>query len=376
MLDVLIAGAGPAGAIAATVLARAGARVLVLDRARFPRAKLCGDTLNPGALAVLDRLGLGGATGPSIPLDGMIVTGDGGVRVEGRYEGVSGRAIARRDLDWALLMAAAGAGARIEQNVLVQGPLVDSSRHEPEVCGLVINGVDGRPQRITARVVIAADGRYSRVARALGLSRSASRPRRWAIGGYFESVERMSALGEMHVRSAHYMGVAPLPNGVTNACVVTTKPRGRSTADFLTTTLRRDPQLGDRFADARMVSEATCLGPLAVDCDVAGAPGVLLAGDAAGFVDPMTGDGLRFALRGAELAAREALYALEHGFGSAHVRLLSARRREFAAKWRFNRTMRWLVGYPGTVRAAEYGAAVLPRMLQHAIRYAGDVNAA
>ena len=58
MHDVVIAGAGPAGAIAATVLARAGARVLVLDRARFPRDKLCGDTLNPGALAILARLGL------------------------------------------------------------------------------------------------------------------------------------------------------------------------------------------------------------------------------------------------------------------------------------------------------------------------------
>lgn len=376
MLDVVIAGGGPAGAVAATVLARAGARVLVLDRARFPRAKLCGDTLNPGALAVLERLDLGCALGPSIPVAGMIVTGDDGIRVEGRYEGVSGRAIARRDLDWALLMAAAGAGARIEQDVLVQGPLVDSSGHDVRVGGLLLTGTDRRPLRIPARVVIAADGRYSRVARALGLSRSASYPRRWAIGGYFENVERMTAFGEMHVRTPHYVGVAPLPNGVTNACVVTPNPPGRSTADFLTSTLRSDPQLRHRFADARMISEPICLGPLAVDASGAGAPGLLLAGDAAGFVDPMTGDGLRFALRGAELAAREALHALEHGFGSAHVRLLSARRSEFAAKLRFNRTVRWLVAHPGGVRAAGHAASVLPQLLRHAIRYAGDVNAA
>jgi len=376
MLDVLIAGGGPAGAVAATVLARAGARVLVLERARFPRAKLCGDTLNPGALAVMDRLGLGCALGSSIPLAGMIVTGDDGIRVEGRYEGVTGRAIARRDLDWALLMAAAGAGARIEQDVLVQGPLVDSSGHDVGVEGLLINGTARRPLRIPARIVIAADGRYSRVARALGLSRSASHPRRWAIGGYFENVGSMTAFGEMHVRTAHYVGVSPLPNGVTNACVVTPNPPGRSTAEFLTTTLRSDSQLGHRFADARMVTEPICLGPLAVDAAGAGAPGLLLAGDAAGFVDPMTGDGLRFALRGAELAAREALHALEHGFGSAHLRLLSARRREFAAKWRFNRSVRWLVAHPRGVRAAGYGASLLPRLLQQAIRYAGDVNAA
>ena len=376
MLDVVIAGAGPAGAIAATVLARAGARVLVLDRARFPRAKLCGDTLNPGALALLARLGLDCATAASIPLEGMILTGDDGVRVEGRYAGVSGCAITRRDLDWALLMAAAGAGAQIEQEVLVQAPLVDSSDHEARIGGLVVKGADGRLRRIPARVVIAADGRSSRVARALGLSRSAPRPRRWAIGGYFEHVENMGALGEMHVRATHYIGVAPLPNGVTNACVVTANPRGLSPADLLATALRNDAHLRDRFADARPVSEPLCLGPLAVDCDVAGAPGLLLAGDAGGFVDPMTGDGLRFALRGGELAAREALHALEHGVASAHVRLLSARRCEFAAKWRFNRTMRWLVAHPGTVRAAGYGAAALPRLLQRAIRYAGDVHAA
>ena len=87
-------------------------------------------------------------------------------------------------------------------------------------------------------------------------------------------------------------------------------------------------------------------------------------------------DHVVFALRGAELAADEALHALEHGTASAHLRLLAARRREFSAKWRFNRTMRWLVAYPGTVRAAEYGAAVLPQLLRHAIRYAGDVHAA
>src|SRR6476646_4973276 len=143
-IDVLIAGAGPAGSIAATVLARAGARVLVLDRAQFPRPKLCGDTLKPGALAVLERLGLGCAAAASIPLEGMIVTGDDGVRVVGRYDSVSGCGISRRDLDLALLTAAAGAGARIEQGVLVQGPIVDSSEPAPIVKGLRVTGRQGK----------------------------------------------------------------------------------------------------------------------------------------------------------------------------------------------------------------------------------------
>lgn len=376
VIDVLIAGAGPAGSIAATVLARAGARVLVLDRARFPRPKLCGDTLNPGALAVLQRLGLGCAAAASIPLAGMIVTGDDGTRVVGKYEGVSGRAISRSEFDAALMMAAAGAGARIEQGVLVQGPVIDTSGDQPIVTGLKITGRQGKCLTIRARMVIAADGRYSRVARALGLSRAASWPRRWAMGAYFENVGGLTQFGEMHVRRTHYMGVAALAKGLTNACVVTPNLGGRHPADILMTTLTGDAQLRERFAGARMVTAPICLGPLAIDASAAGARGLLLAGDAAGFVDPITGDGLRFAIRGAELAAREALDALENGSDRAHVRLLASRHREFAAKWRFNRTMRWIVTYPAAVRAAEYGVSMIPRLLQEAIRYAGDVHAA
>jgi len=376
VIDVLIAGAGPAGSIAATVLARAGARVLVLDRARFPRPKLCGDTLNPGALAVLQRLGLGCAAAASIPLAGMIVTGDDGTRVVGKYEGVSGRAISRSEFDAALMMAAAGAGARIEQGVLVQGPVIDTSGDQPIVTGLKITGRQGKCLTIRARMVIAADGRYSRVARALGLSRAASWPRRWAMGAYFENVGGLTQFGEMHVRRTHYMGVAALAKGLTNACVVTPNLGGRHPADILMTTLTGDAQLRERFAGARMVTAPICLGPLAIDASAAGARGLLLAGDAAGFVDPITGDGLRFAIRGGELAAREALDALENGSDRAHVRLRASRHREFAAKWRFNRTMRWIVTYPAAVRAAEYGVSMIPRLLQEAIRYAGDVHAA
>ena len=106
--DVLIVGAGPAGSIAALILARAGVRVRIIDRARFPREKLCGDTLNPGALARLESLGLAKRVrAHALPVTGMIVTGPRGARIIGEYGGdLRGAAITRSVLDLLLLEAA------------------------------------------------------------------------------------------------------------------------------------------------------------------------------------------------------------------------------------------------------------------------------
>jgi flavin-dependent dehydrogenase len=382
--DVIVAGAGPAGAIAALVLARAGTRVMLIDRARFPRDKLCGDTVNPGALAILQRLGIESVTDGALPVDGMIVTDPTGVRCSGVYgEGRQGRALSRRRLDAALLAAASKAGACIAEGMLVQSPIFDGRR----VAGLTV-GSSGRYCEVRARMVIAADGANSRIARTLRLSHHADTPRRWAVGAYFTDVvsvaERIGdpaadaatgVAGEMHLRENRYVGVAPLPDGITNACVVTAdRALLRQPAQLLRDTLRTDPLLASRFARARQITDAVCLGPLAVDNVAGGVPGLLLAGDAAGFVDPMTGDGLRFAFRGGELAAEAALAELEHGGDAAHRWLFDARRREFAPKWRFNRTLRALAGSPSALRAAGRAARLAPALVARTIRYAGDVS--
>jgi flavin-dependent dehydrogenase len=377
MHDVIVVGAGPAGSLAALLLAKAGARVQVVDRARFPRDKLCGDTVNPGAVTLLKRHGLEGVLRGALPVDGMIVTGPSGLTIEGRYgRGVQGRAIGRRELDARLVEAAAAAGAAIGDGTLATGAAVETTG-APRVLGVTARGASGRSIDMRARVVIAADGRHSRVARALGLSRFARAPRRWAVGGYFENVAGLTTCGEMHVRRDCYLGVAPLPGGIANACVVTTAGDAlRDPEALLLDSLRTDRALADRFAAARPIAPAACLGPLAVECGMPGTSGLLLAGDAAGFIDPMTGDGLRFALRGAELAAGLALDVLAHGWRDAHVRLGAARRRVFRSKWRFNRTVRALVASPGTVRLADRGAMLAPSVVRGLIRYAADLRVA
>jgi menaquinone-9 beta-reductase len=377
VVEVLIAGAGPAGAVAATILARAGVRVLLVDRARFPREKLCGDTLNPGTVALLDRLGLARRMEPqALHITGMIVSGPGGVQVRAQYDSAAaGRSLTRRDLDAALLGAAIDAGARFEEGVSVRAPLLCAGRLGPEVRGATIVGRDGRAIRLPAAVTIAADGRRSTLGFALQLTRHPRRPRRWAVGGYFENVGGLTSNGEMHVRPGHYLGVAPLPGGLANACLVTSDRRGfDDPLRRLREALAADRALAGRFAAARPIAPASTLGPLAVDTTASGMPGLLLAGDAAGFIDPMTGDGLRFAIRGAELAAQGALEVLQHGAADAHVRLARRRAREFGRKWRLNRALRVLVDSEAGVRIGGATAIIAPGLIRALVRAAGDVG--
>jgi menaquinone-9 beta-reductase len=226
--------------------------------------------------------------------------------------------------------------------------------------------------------VIAADGRESRLARAAGLARFAASPRRWAIGGYFDGVADLTNRGEMHVRDDHYIGVAPMPDGLANACLVQAlqarKAVWSNPSALLTSALRADARLGERFARARLVAPPHVLGPMAVDARSAGVPGMLLAGDAAGFIDPMTGDGLRFALLGASFAAAVAGDLLAGKLDPAGaVAALARRRREaFAAKYRFNRAIRALVARPAAVVTAAGTARVAPWFFRRLIQYAGD----
>lgn len=390
--EVLVVGAGPAGSVAALTLARAGVMVQLVDRARFPRDKLCGDTVNPGSLALLDALGLGvRVRSIALPVRGMTVTGPDNARVVAEYpDGIAGAALTRRQFDQILVDAAVGAGVRFEDGVSVAGARVsDRGRIER-----VIARCPGGERDIRAGLVIAADGRASRIGASMGLSSFASRPRRWAFGAYYDGVDGLTDRGEMHVRQDGYVGVAPLPGGIANVCVVRQlkERRGASLAEaigvdgtrsaprllqarVIDEAIGRDEQLRDRFSRATRISDVTVLGPLAVDAQGSGCPGLLLAGDAAGFVDPMTGDGLRFALRGGVLAAESALRELETG-QVQHLALQAARQREFSRKWLVNRALRALVASPRGVALAARVSAHWPGPVRSLIAIAGDVRLA
>jgi flavin-dependent dehydrogenase len=378
MVEVLIAGAGPAGALAALMLARAGVRVLLVDRARFPRDKICGDTLNPGALRVLERHQLRGQIDPrGFPIHGMLLSGPSGVQVRGLYgSGIIGRSLVRREFDQLLIEAAISAGAQFQDGVRVQGPIIEqaSGSAEPSVHGAMLVARDGRTLRIPAQMTIAADGRRSTLAFALRLAHQPARPRRWAIGGYFHDVDGLDIVGEMHIRRGYYIGVAPLPAGLVNACYVSESREGMAQpAAQLLRALWRDPLLRERFLRARATGPVSVLGPMAVDVPRAGVRGLLLAGDAAGFIDPITGDGVRLALRGGELAAETALASLEHPDRPWHDTLTRRRAAAFSGKHRFNRLIRTVVASEPAIRMGALSATLAPALMRRIISYAGDL---
>jgi flavin-dependent dehydrogenase len=277
-----------------------------------------------------------------------------------------------------LLDAAIGAGATFEAEVRVTGAATTGTAESSVVHGVVVRTEGGAVVERRAQVVVAADGRRSGIAFGLGLAKHPARPRRWALGAYFEGVEGLADRGEMHLRTGRYIGVAPLPGDLTNVCLVVPELAAKSLMHApevaLEAAIVADPRLRERFDRAHRVTDVQVLGPLAVDVTRAGAPGLLLAGDAAGFIDPMTGDGLRLALRGAELAAEAALGHLDGKIAQPHVWLEGRRRIEFAGKLRANRFLRTLVARPFALSVAAMGARVIPSAVESLISYAGDVR--
>ncbi len=350
--DVLIAGAGPAGSATAALLARAGARVTLVDRAAFPRDKACSEYMSPEAVRILDRLGVLGAVeaAGAAPLVGTAVTAACGARLHGEFARAgyrpfrpTGLSIARRVLDSELLAAARAAGAEVLERTAVEELVYERGA----IGGAVLRDGAGRRRALRARLTVGADGLRSLVARRLGGYRQ-GRPRRVAFVAHLEGVEGMGSSAEMYVGTAGYIGLNPLGAGLTNVALVVpaaraAAARGRAEGFFLEG-LGIFPEVRRRVERARVARRVLATGPFAAWSGRIVADGAALVGDAADFFDPFTGEGIYSALRGAELLSQTALAALDRS-GMVSARRLApyrrARVRAFAGKWAVER----LVGY-------------------------------
>lgn len=346
--DVIVVGGGPAGSSAAFFLAQAGANVLLLDKARFPRDKPCAEYLSPQASRILSMMGalpLVEAAGAA-QLGGMIVRAPNGVRIHGEFAAEHGfkgfrdrgLALRRRALDAILLDRARAAGVRIEQGVRVTDLIRDP---DGRVIGVRRAEPDGWSSPRHARVIIGADGLRSLVASRLGVARSARRPRRLALVTHYRGLHDIGDLGEMHVEQDGYLGLADVGHGETNVALVVPADRGREVgadrARFLERWIAARPHLAPRFDGAVRVSGIRVTGPFASRVTQAWAPGAALVGDAADFFDPFTGEGMYAGLRGGELLAPFVLEAIAADSPRAADTALAAydpaRREEFGGKW-------------------------------------------
>ena len=359
--DLLVIGGGPAGAVIAALAAQRGIKTVVLERDRFPRDKVCGEFLSAEGCAVLSRLGLLDAliAKGAMPMDACLLADAAGRSVASPLPDVSraGRqalGISRAALDEALLDHAAACGAIVRDRTLATHPIVRDGR----VTGVMARASTGNSsgEAIVASLVVAADGRRSMLQRALHPSLgdpTTTSSRSW-FGFKAHFPDRTSGLRrrvELYVFEGGYAGLGPVEGGrldlaliarvdALNAC-------GNAPQRLFEERMLLNPLLADRLRRETPCAPWKTIGPLRFNVRMAASHGAIFLGDAAGTIDPFSGEGMSNALRGAELALPFVVDALASGGLTG----------EQARAW----TMDWHRAFAGVSRRAR----LIGRIFEH-----------
>ena len=332
--DVIVVGGGPAGASASVHLARAGARVLLAERERFPREKLCGEFISPECFAHFARLGAGeemkSAGGVSLRETKFFAESGRAVSVPSEwFAGGAERAalgLSRAEMDARLLARARAVGVTVLEEAQVAGVLFGRGRR---VCGVRLTA-GGAEREFESAVTIDATGRARVLARRVektaraaagapdgrgedgGASRRRAetheRARLVAFKAHLEGARGDGGACEIYFYRGGYGGLNSIEGGHSNLCFIAAaadvRARGSDPERVLGEVLMRNRRAAETLCGARAVS-----GWLAVSLEgfgrfgVAPAPALLAVGDAASFIDPFTGSGMLMALQSGELAA-------------------------------------------------------------------------
>ncbi len=323
--DVIVVGAGPAGSTTAYYLAKQDVRVLLLDKAVFPREKVCGDGIAPRAVRALYKMGLEERLdGRFNKFHGFRFAGAGKAVLENRIPATPtfpdhGYIIKRIDLDKIVLDHARTGGAEVWENCKVTAPIVHAGR----VVG--VKGVrDGREFEVEAEAVVGADGHNSPLGRAMGLLVDDPLYRGICLRQYFEGVEDIGDYLEIYPESGVNPGsgwVFPVTrDGVANVGVGVmlyhVRQKQIDLHQYYDWLLHHSSHVAPKMRNARPISPLRGailrlgLGGSKVEC-----PGMILVGDAASMTNPVSGEGVTYALETGEMAAQHILDGRRSGRG-------------------------------------------------------------
>ena len=298
--DVAIVGGGPAGATCAAFCAEAGLSTLVIERAIFPREKVCGDCVNPACWPILDGLQVRERVLalPHSRIGEVEFIGVNGRSV--RHDICGEIAIKRSVFDQLLLSRARELGAEIREGTTVTALEKGWS-------------IQTSGETFHARNLVAADGRNSTVARLLGLL-PALEKERVGVQTHFPAPRDFGDRVVMRFLPRGYCGLASVGEGQLNLCLVST---ARHIGEIKTWAAREFSLPPEQ--------EWRTITPLAREAVTAMQPNLLLVGDAARVVEPFTGEGIYYALASGELAARHLISGNLDGYAKARAQLYRGR---------------------------------------------------
>ncbi|HET7205671.1 MAG TPA: NAD(P)/FAD-dependent oxidoreductase [Terriglobales bacterium] len=339
MYDLAVIGGGPAGASASITAARYGAKVLLLERGRYPRHKVCGEFISGEAIGLLSSLLPDGFVQQGIVLSRARIFIDG-MQLETKVKPAA-VSIPRIDMDFALWKAALDAGVDARQAQAVE-----------HIEGDTPFRISTAAESFTARALINASGRWSN----LSSNGNGSISEKWlGLKVHFHEVRPEQSV-DLYFFDAGYCGVQPVTsaeNQDANRINVCAMVRA-GTATSLETVLHWHPELAKRSAGWKQVFEPVTTFPLTFREPSPIQKRILLAGDAAGFVDPFVGDGISLALRSGALAA-ESLRAFFTGTSSLDQAIGSYREayeRRLAPVFRASSSIRRMLRMPAPVRSS------------------------
>lgn len=382
--DVIIIGAGPAGASLAIQLGRAGFHVALIDKKAFPRHKACGEFMSPECLPMLENLGMRAQIAKlgAREVKGIRLSGYGKVST-GRYAQV-GKVVApfahgyalRRELFDLAMVETAAAEAAVEFLATHRFKALIFTG-EGKVIGARVLDPDGTERQLRAAFTIAADGMNSRVARSLGVRRELPWLRKFALVTRYQGTKDLET-AEVHFFPGGYFACAPVDAGLLSMNLVLDQEelaRPRESWDaFLAEYLALAPDLASRLRPATRVDPLRGIGPLACRTTQQTFHGAALLGDSCGYVDPVTGEGIYFALRGAELLSADLQRALhmknyDRGMLRGYRR---ARRREFQPRMAFAKLLQRGMKRPLLTRAVLGLLEDRPKLADLLVAITGD----